>query len=191
MQADSQPGKQAAKPAGLGADIYTGVATYGRFRAVVGAALAVIIALTIIIIGVMALRDKHTASAAMTVTAVSSCQAEPVQTDGNGQYTTYRCIIGVSFPYQGATVIASGIQYRSGAPPAVGDKVTLRFNPKKPNDVIQEIPPRLLAGGLIAGGLLLGGVSVGLAVLTFRSKGFAAMEGTIGIAESLGHLRGG
>lgn len=37
--------------ASVGSEIYTGVAALGRFQAVVGATLAVIIALTLIIIG--------------------------------------------------------------------------------------------------------------------------------------------
>jgi hypothetical protein len=173
----------------IGSDIYTGVATYGRFQAVMGAIIGTIIALILIFVGIVKMRDLHTFAAMMTVGAVNNCSQQTQKT--NNQTTiTYICSVNVTFiAADGKTYSAKNVTVSAPNPVSMGDSLPLRYNPNNPSDVVQEISPKLLGFGLIGFGLTMGVLSIGMAVLTFKSKGFAAVEGTLGVAESLLHRR--
>jgi hypothetical protein len=170
----------------LGSEVYSGVAVYGRFRAVVGAVIGVIIALLLIIIGFSKLRDKHTASASMTVTAVRACVAPPAG-GGQGTATMYACTVDVSFSTpDGKAFHAAGVKVTVPAQVIQGDVLVLRYDPANPSDVVQEVSPRTAGWAMIGGGALVGVTAVGIAVLSFKSKGFAAIEGTAGLIGDVG-----
>lgn len=161
----------------------TGLAVGGRVYSVIGAVVGVIIMVIMIIIGFTKLRDKHTESAPMTVTDVTAC-ATNSSTDSQGNTTTnYVCSVSVSF------VAANGKTYSSPQPISVtasvpvvkGSQITLRYDPNNPTDITQEASPRTTGWMLIGGGVALGALSVGVAVLTFKSKGFAEFEGAAGL----------
>ena len=157
--------------------------TYGgRFYSVIGAVVGVIIMIIMIIMGFMKLRDKHTASAPMTVEKVDSCtQHLP---DGQGNFTTiYVCSIMVSFVVNGKTYSSSSpLKVKVPAPLKPGDTITLRYDPNNPADITQEgSSPKTMGWMLIGGGVAFGALSVGIAVLTFKSKGFAEFEGAAGL----------
>jgi hypothetical protein len=162
----------------IGSDVYTGVATFGRVQAVMGAVIGVIIALVLILIGAAKLRDPHTAAAAMTVTS-SACDAQTDPTDGS---KSWLCTVDLQFTYQGRIYNARQVRVVSASPLNAGATITARFNPRDPaGGVVQEPSPRALGWGLIGGGLAVGAIGVTMAVLAFKSKGFAAVEGSVGI----------
>jgi hypothetical protein len=177
------------KKEGVGSAIYSGVAMYGRFRAVIGAIMGTIIALVLIIIGVVRLKDRRTATATMTV--VSASCAKRVQSDKRGDtYTDYVCIATVSYrASNGGQYVVSNVNIAAPSPLVPDALITLRYDPANPADVIQDSTPRALGWGLIAGGILVGAISVGVAVMTFKSKEFAAVSGAVGIADTLVHGR--
>lgn len=163
----------------LGQEIYSGVAVYGRIRAVLGAVVGVIIMLTLIVIGTTRLRDPHTATAMMAVTA-ATCY--PVK-DAHGNPAGYSCDVSVRFlAADGRWYVAPHVTVASPTPLSPGKTVALRYDPANPASVVQEVSPRALGWALIGGGLLVGGGMTALAVLSFKSKGFAALEGTAGLA---------
>jgi len=168
--------------------IENGLAIGGRFYSVMGAIIGVIIMIFLIIVGVTKLHDKHTASASMTVTSVNLCSGQTI-TDGQGNTTSnYMCDILVKFTAGGKTHASSKpITVTVPAPVTVNSKITLRYNPKNPNDIVQEPPPKATGRLMIGGGLLLGALSVGAAVLTFKSKGFAEFEGAAGLISTFNH----
>lgn len=49
----------------------------------------------------------------------------------------------------------------------------------EPPSAVYELSPRGVGWALIGFGLLLGGIATGIAVITFKSKDFAAGYGTI------------
>lgn len=180
-------GTGAKKKSGLGSKIYSGVAMYGRFRAVMGAIIGVIIALIIIIIGVSQPRDPHTEIMPMTITSVSPCSKQ-ITSSRDSSSTSYQCSISVSFPAaDGSSIDVQSIAVSMPTPPISGDIILLRYDPVDPTSVVQEISPRALGWSLIGGGVLLGGFTVGLAVLAFKSKGFAAIEGAAGLLSEFRH----
>lgn len=166
----------------IGSDVYTGVAAFGRVQAVIGAVIGVIIALIMIIIGVSRLRDPRSASASMVVTS-SACDAQTDPSDGSKFWS---CRVDLQWEYRGQTYNARGVQLDSPTPLRAGSTVTARFDPKNPaNSVRQEPSPRALGLGLIGGGLAVGALGVTMAVLAFKSKGFAAVEGSLGVLSAL------
>ena len=172
----------AAPQSKLGSEVYTGVAAFGRFQAVIGAIVGVIIAIILIIIGSMRLRDKHTASALMKITSVKQC-TQQTQTDNQGNTSVnYACTIAVSFTASnGKTYSNPSVSVISTKPLSTGMAITLRYDPSSPSSIVQEASPKALGWGLIGGGILIGGLAIGAAVLSFKSKGFAAVEGTAGL----------
>lgn len=151
----------------------------GRFYSVIGAIIGVIIMIIMIMIGYSKLKDKRTSVALMTVKSATCVQLPPT-----GQGSTpggYSCNVIVTFttPDGNTYTPKNQIKVTSATPLAPGDTIPLRYDPKNPIDVAQEISPRTLGWGLIGGGILLGSLSVGAAVLSFKSRGFAAVEGSL------------
>jgi hypothetical protein len=168
--------------------IYSGVATIGRVKAVVGAVIGLIVGAVLIIIGVNRLRDKHTAAASATVTKVHTCD-ENVQVDRDGgRSTSYECAVDITFraPEKSRTVNMSNMAVSSQTPLVVGSRFTIRYNPSSPTSVAQEISPKPLGVALIVGGILVIGVTSLVAFAAIKYKPYAAAEGAIGIAEGLG-----
>ena len=168
---------------GFGSDVYTGVATYGRIRATIGAIVGVLIALMLIIIGIVLLQNRHTAEALVTVTAVRSCGNSMSTSNG---VPVVNCSVSVAFTTDaGVAVTASGVNVSGTAAVAVGDTMYLRYDPKNPKDVRQTVSPRLAGWLCIGGGLLVGGGSVLNAYFTMKSKTYAAVDGSLALAGDL------
>ena len=173
----------------LGSEVGTGLADYGRFRAIEGLIIGLLIALILIIAGYIMTRDKETASALMTVTAVTSC--EPVtsisQNQQMGGYgvtntisTTYNCVVDVSFSSTKGIIDAKNVSVVSKTPLTVGSVVSLRYNPNQPTTVSQEMNPEW--GYALAGlGVLIGLGSVGMTFWTYHSKNVAEVQGAVGL----------
>lgn len=176
-----------ASEASFGKMAVNGLAIGGRFYSVMGAVVGVIIMLIMVIIGVSKLHDKRTASALMTVTKVTACNQQTV-TDRNGNTSVnYLCSVLVKFTVGGNVYTPpQSISVTAPAPLANGDAIKLRYDPNNPTDIVQEVNPRALGWGLIGGGVFFGALSVGVAVMTFKSKGFAAFEGAAGLLGSFG-----
>ena len=156
--------------------IAAGLQTGGRVLAVWRAIGGVIIMLVLVMIGSIILQDKHTASAPMTITSVLGCTQQP---DGS-----YSCVASVTFNTpDGKTYTPPQLRLTNQPTPLlVGAILNLGYNPKNPNDVNPGAPPPKAFGWLlIAGGVAVGGVAIGLAVLSFKSKTYAAIEGVNGI----------
>jgi len=175
-----------ASEASFGKMAVNGLAIGGRFYSVMGAVVGVIIMLIMVIIGFSKLHDKRTASALMTVTKVTACNQQTV-TDRNGNTSVnYLCSVLVKFTVGGNVYTSpQSVSVTVPAPLANGDAIKLRYDPNNPTDIVQEVNPRALGWGLIGGGVFFGALTVGIAVMTFKSKGFAAFEGAAGLLGSI------
>lgn len=171
---------------GIGSGIYSGVALYGRFQAVLGVVIGVIISIILISYGISRLHDPHTSDAQMNITEVSACNQQMISGNKGNTYAQYSCNISVSFiASNGNKYNVSNINVNSSVPLKVGMSIYLRYDPSNPSSVVQEISPRTLGWGLIAGGILVSAIAIGIAVLSFKYKGFAAVEGTASLASSI------
>lgn len=156
---------------GVGEEAYSGVATFGRVYATIGAVIGVIIALILIFAGYQKLHDPHTAA---VPALVSEANCSSLVRNGT---VTHTCVVTASYVVAGKTYTASNITV-SGSAPMAGSTITLRYNPANPQDVVSELPPREVGRMMIGLGFFVGAVSVGFAYLTYKSKGFAAAYGT-------------
>jgi len=170
----------------FGSVAYTGLATVGRVRAVIGAIVVFIITIILIFAGAATLKSPHTGSAAMTVTKVHTCTTS-VQSDGKNQTTTVNCVVDLVYTLDGQQVAPTNVRYSSSVPVQVGQTLNLRYDPAHPLDVKEMPNPKLVGWGLILGGIIISAISITMAVFTIKSKQFAAIQGSVGIAQSLMH----
>jgi hypothetical protein len=159
---------------GGGGGYKKGAATFGRVYSVIGAITGVIIAIICIFLGVSKLHDPHTSTATATVTKVTSC----VQSSQNGA-TSYTCVVDATYPVGGDKYPATGLTVEQSSQLQVGSTFTLHYDPSNPQSAVYELSPRGTGWALIGFGLLLGGITTGIAVMTFKSKVFAAEYGTV------------
>lgn len=154
--------------------IYSGAATLGRIRVVIGAIIACIIAIILFLVGGARLRDPRTAVAPGTVAHVSGPAPVPPgqQTPMFRNYT-----IVVKYAVGGRAYTSPPIAHASQAAPAVGSAITVRYNPADPSDGTVEDSPRVEGWALIGLGAVIAAGAIGWAVLSFRYKALAATEG--------------
>ncbi len=149
---------------GLGDALYSGAAVYGRFQATVGAILGVIIAVILILVGIVGLRNVHTKTVTAKVTAASCSGAKGKRT----------CQVTVTYVAGGEPHTATLTLDQSAS---VGDAVSVSYNPANPKDVVARLPSHAADWGLIGLGVLVGGAGLAFAAATYKSKGFAAASG--------------
>lgn len=170
---------------GISSGLYSGVAMYGRFQAVIGVIVGVIVSVILISLGISRLHDPHTSSANMSITDAVCGQSTTTDKNGN-TIINYTCTISVVFiASNGKRYTAQSVEVSSPTPLKIGMTINLRYNPANPSSVVQEMSPKALGWGLIGGGVLVSAIAIGIAYLSFRSKGFAAVEGTASIASSI------
>lgn len=163
-----------AQSKSLGQEVYTGTATFGRVYATIGAVIGVIIALILIFAGVAKLRDPHTQAVVATVTKVAGCAPRKA-----AKTTEYACVVDATFVVAKKTYTATNLSITRPAPLRTGETVTLRFAPGDPGGAVYEMAPRTAGWALVGLGALIGGVTTGIALLTYKYKGFAAVEGAV------------
>lgn len=156
-----------------GSKVYSGAAAFGRVYATIGAIIGVIIALILIFLGISKLHDPHTQSVTATVTLASNCAAAA----GAGAPVT--CTVSATYTVGARAYAVTGLRVTRATPPTQGSSITLWYDPANPQDAVYENFPRSLGWGLIGFGVLLGGITTGIAVLTYKSKGFAAGYGAV------------
>jgi len=165
---------------GFGEQAYNGAAAFGRVYAAVGALVGVVIACILVLAGVFKLRAPHTRIVTATVTRVDDCT--PAVRNNS---TAYTCTVAAVYAVGGQNYAVGGLSVSRSVPVVTGSALTLRYDPRNPQNAVHEPSPRKLGWGLIGAGALFGGITVGVAVLAYRSKGFAAGYGAI---EGLGML---
>ena len=164
----------------VAAEAYSGLAKFGRFKAVIGVIVMLIVAGVLILIGVLQLKETHTGSASMTITEATCTPVTTTSTNKNGSTSTTRfnCVCTVTFvASDGKTYTVPNVMLNHSAPYTVGAEVTLRYDPANPTSVTSSMSPKIVALilFLFAGVMGIGSI-VGL-VVTFKFKPLAAAQG--------------
>lgn len=145
-------------------------AVFGRVVATLMAVFANIIALILIIMGVIHLRAPQTRQTTSVVIQVDSCVQNKTADSISCVATVAYAVGGVQ--YTGRVTVRGKI--------AVGAVLPLLYNPQNPQDIVADEGEGPWAGWLMIGsGALLAGVATGIAVLTYKSKAFAAGYGAV------------
>ena len=140
IQSNSPPVQQQS-----GSDlVYTGLATYGLFRALIGAIIGSCIGLLFIFAGVMQLFATPPTMVNATITSINSsttsaCQPT-TQTVGNKSSITYNCTLGVSFTYSGQTYNVL-VQYNGTTNYVIGQVIPVYFTTDPNNVSLSGIKP--------------------------------------------------
>ena len=133
---------------------YSGLAAYGKFRAVMGAIIGTIICLIMIVFGFKYIgkKTKYSASTTVQLAVGEDCKTTTETRDGKTR-TVYTCIVSTeytvgsdTFPY--TDTITSTTKYANGS------NVTLYYDPNNPSDATLKYhinPSTLALGGVILG----------------------------------------
>ena len=159
-----------------GGDLVDVTSDYGKFSSVVGAIIAVIIALLLIIIGAMKFFDKHTASARATVRKVLSVKPHK---DNSGMVNFD---IEVDFDYTvGGTRHTATRTYRFPNRLNIGDAFDIQYNPINPIDIAYELSPKWVGLGFMGLGAVIGVTGVMISYFAMKSKTFSVGLGMANI----------
>lgn len=164
------------------AAIGSGVATYGKIRAVFGAVLGAIIIIAVIALGINRLDDKHTSSVNGSITSITT---PPGCTSSTYKgVTTYSCPVTVSYTVNGTSYTISHTLDDSKAA-VVGQQISVQYDPSNPSDGIVEYPPKSMAYIFFGAAALVLIIVVINTMLVFKSQSYATVYGGMGIAGGL------
>jgi hypothetical protein len=176
----STPSPPTAAPS-TGDQLYSGMATIGRVRTTIGLVVAGLVAATLVLIGLFVFSRPATTNVRtqMTVTAVQG--SAPIQ--GAPGVSQFQVLLGYSVGGAPQPPLPATVQSKSVA---VGDLVWMFFDPSAGGvgSAPQQFQssPKMAGGIIIVMGLLIGAVGWGLWYAAKKSKGFAALEGVMGVA---------
>jgi hypothetical protein len=158
-----------------GDDVGSGLALIARIRGVIGAIALLVAVVLMIMVGIKAIRDKHTLAVQGTVAEVIL-----VKQVGNQSSCTVRLIYEVnSKPYDHITTIFVPV------PPKVDDKITVYVDPQNPDDLqLVEVSPRT-GWALIGGAIVLSILFAINLYFLFTSKGYAEVVGGVEVVRSV------
>ena len=113
---------------------YSGLAAYGKFRAIMGAITGTIICLLMIVFGFMYIgkKTKYSASTSVQLTVGEECKAGTETIDGRTR-TVYTCIVSAEYTV-GADTFTYNDTITSNKKYADGSNVTLYYDPNNPSD---------------------------------------------------------
>ena len=163
---------------------FSGLAAYGKFKAVMGAIVGTVIFLLMIVFGFKYIgkTTKYSASTNVTLVMDDGCTQTTETKDGNTR-TVYTCTVSVGYTVGSGTfthkeTISSGTKYTNGS------NATLYYNPENPEDatLTYHVNPGTLAlAGVIIGffGLLC---TWGYTYFVLKNKEIAVVTGGVHLA---------
>jgi len=172
-----------SQPKGLGDQLYNDAASLGKLRALIGLIAGVVIAIIMIIIGIAQLisasSKKHTMPVVATVTQLTGCQS---LTPSN---PSYECTFALSYTVNGVAYNVSSFSSTSKKMMAVGQTITVYYDPANPNDISNESRDyeKKFGWGLIGVAILIIGIAYFLWWLTNNYTFFAAAQGVGTVAQ--------
>ena len=172
---------QSSQPT-LGDEIYSGAASFGQIKALIGAIIGTIVSIIMIIIGINLSLKKQPIFDSVNATILNVNCNTLQNRDQNGQVssTTQNCNINVSYNYNGKNQ-NKYIQYTGNQVYTVNQQVTVYVNKDNDSEIYLSVPNiRSFGFLLIFIGLLILIGSWFVYWLTKRYKFFAAAEGVSG-----------
>lgn len=167
------------KGKGVGQEIYSGAASFGRGYAIFSAIMATVISLILIGVGIWLLfqKDPDTKSVQAKVDD-AQCTFVPASKNSSSSWS---CLVTVTYEVDGKKytnkLTSDGqTQYQKG------QIITIHYNPQDPQQ--SELTPiryKLFGGVTLGIGLFIILASWGTVWLTRRYKAFAAVEGASGL----------
>lgn len=115
----------------LGSEIYSGTATFGKIRAIIGVIFGTIIGIIMIIIGIYMIskKNKYTEKIKGKVTNYPDCNKH---TDKNT--TSYECNVNVSYIIDGKTYNLKDKHTDTYIKYTKNKQIDVYYNPKNPSD---------------------------------------------------------
>ena len=115
----------------IGQELYTGTADFGRIMAIIGAVIATLIGIGMIIGGIVALHHTTTRTAQVQGEVTNNNPCTPTAVNN---VVKYNCIIDVTFTLSAKVYTANFINNNSNINYRKGDAITVYYDPKNPSD---------------------------------------------------------
>lgn len=155
-----------------------GFVAFGRFQAITGAVVAVLIGIGMIIGGAFMVRNKHTESVVAVVQGMYCGGEVPPSSAGfmSTRDTRPTCAYAVTYAVKGqslsSTFEAKQFAYRAG------ESVTIYYDPENPLSISTEARTlRIIGWVLIAFGIVIPLLAIATAVFAVKSKTGAGIVG--------------
>jgi hypothetical protein len=171
-------------PEVTGGGFVSSMSSMGRAYTAIGAVIACLIALVLIVIGVFEIARARDTEATATVTKI-------VSSPPAGGTAAVTHVVDATFTdAAGAAVALTNLSVVSADPKfGKGSTFEVYYNPSDPSGALAEsVSSKTLGAGLVVGGVVLAGLGVGVAVLARKSTAFAAVEGVAGTANILSRV---
>jgi hypothetical protein len=164
----------------LGDELYSGAASFGQIKALIGAIIGTIIGIIMIGFGISLSLKKQPSFESVNAT-ILNVNCNTVRNTQNGQNsTTQNCNINVSYNYNGKNQ-NKYIQYTGNQVYVVNQQITVYVNKDNDSEIYLDIPnSRTLGLLLLFIGLLILIGSWFVYWLSNRYKFFAAAQGVSG-----------
>lgn len=168
---------------GLGDQLYNDAASLGRLRALIGLIAGVVIAIIMIIIGIGLIisssSKKHTMAVVATVTQLTGCKSL------TPSKPSYECTVALSYTINGVVYNASSFSSTSNTMMAVGQTITVYYDPANPTDISNQSrdQEKNFGWSLIGVSILIIGIAYFFWWLSNRYTFFAATEGVGTVAQ--------
>lgn len=159
----------------------SGLASYGVFRAIVGAAVTVCASLVGLYIGWGILRSPYTETVTAKVDKVNSDTTRS-SADGNGGTTTTHVEnVSISFTFRGQTVTTHA-RIDDGYSVVAGDYITVHVDPSNPSDVVTSQLSPAVGWLIIVGSVFASALAIWTARYLSSHRGAATAMGTLAAA---------
>jgi hypothetical protein len=167
---------------GLGEDIYSGAASFGRFWALLGAIVSTVVAIVMIGIGIYILLLPVQLSVQGTVVAINESPSGICRSISDKNGTTFNCEITVKYLFNGQEY-TKDMSYSGTSTYYIGSKIPVYFKTANdPNSTsLNGQPPKWVGWALIAFAIILTLGSWFWYWATRKWKVVAAAEGTGGM----------
>lgn len=178
----------------LGGEIYSGLSSFGRIYALIGAIIATCVAITMIVAGIYFLVHKDTnVQGSGKVTAINESPTGICDPSIVNNNLNYNCNVSFEYTYN-STKYTADLYISSSTKYYIGQTVSIWIDPSNPGLItVQRPTPKYVGGFLIGGGIFLALISWFWfwAARKYKIVGaVAGAQGAVGILGLFGGNRG-
>lgn len=169
-------------------NIYTGMATYGRVRSIIGFIVGFIIAIIIFIVGIFLIKskDKYTKN---TIATIKKAKCEKTVIIKNRKSRTkYDCMLDIKYTINNKDY-ENTLNVTNDHPYSENGTIEIQYNETDPLQIRQKsIPLKYVGSGSLSSAILLI-IVVSLSLyFTLKYKAFAAVSGTVDAVSDISYI---
>ena len=161
--------------------VYDGAAAFGVFMSIVGLIFGILTSIGLIIGGVYLIRKKNvfTSTAQASVLGINCHEVNTQTSPTRTPIMETQCDVKITYMVNDKAIVKFT---RSTVPYSIGDVMTIRYNPNKPTDTVEELTNFKVIGYVLIGIAIFILVGVSLQYYIVSRFKFAAAAAGVGNA---------